>query len=90
MRLSATAEVWVCVLDAKGTHLVDGQILDAGAKEGPFRSDSFTVAFGNGEVALMIDGKQANIPATSSPVGYSIDGSGALTELSESERPSCT
>jgi cytoskeleton protein RodZ len=90
VRLSATAEVWVCVLDAKGTHLVDGQILEAGAVEGPFRSGSFSVAFGNGEVAMTIDGKQAEIPATSSPVGYSIDGSGILTELGESERPSCT
>ncbi len=89
VRLSATAEVWVCLLDAKGTHLVDGQILEAGAEEGPFRSGSFTVSFGNGEVAMTVDGKQAEIPATSSPVGYSIDGSGSLTELSESERPSC-
>jgi len=90
VRLSANAEVWVCLLDAKGTHLVDGQILEAGAEEGPFRSGSFTVAFGNGEVAMTIDGQAAEIPAGSSPVGYSIDGSGALTELSESERPSCT
>jgi len=89
VRLSANAEVWVCVLDAKGAHLVDGQILEAGAEEGPFRSGSFTVAFGNGEVAMSIDGKQAEIPQTSSPVGYAIDGSGALTELSESERPTC-
>jgi helix-turn-helix protein len=90
MRLAATAEVWVCVLDARGAHLVDGQILAAGAEEGPFRSGSFTVAFGNGEVAMTIDGRQAEIPATSSPIGYSIDSSGSLTELSESERPSCT
>lgn len=90
VRLAATAEVWVCVLDARGAHLVDGQILEAGAEEGPFRSGSFTVSFGNGEVAMTIDGKEAEIPATSSPVGYSIDASGALTELSESERPTCT
>jgi len=88
--LSANAEVWVCLLDAKGAHLVDGRILEAGAEEGPFRSGSFTVAFGNGEVAMTIDGERAEIPETSSPVGYAIDGSGALTELPEEERPSCT
>ena len=33
-----------------GKPLVDGQILAAGAEEGPFRSGSFTVSFGNGEV----------------------------------------
>lgn len=89
VRLSASAEVWVCVLNAKGNALVDGQILEAGAEEGPFRSGSFTVSFGNGEVSMLIDGREAEIPATSSPIGYTIDGSGTLTELSETERPTC-
>jgi len=87
--LAASAEVWVCVLDGKGRELVDGQILAAGAQEGPFRSGSFIVSFGNGEVSMLIDGKQAEIPATSSPIGYSIDASGALTQLDEAERPTC-
>jgi hypothetical protein len=89
LRLAANAEVWVCVLDATERHLVDGQILEAGAKEGPFHSGSFTVSFGNGEVSMLIDGKEAEIPTTSSPIGYAIDSSGALTQLSETERPTC-
>jgi hypothetical protein len=89
VRLSANAEVWVCVLNARGAHLVDGQILEAGAEEGPFRSGSFTVSFGNGEVSMLIDGVEAEIKATSSPVGYSIDSGGQLTELDEAERPTC-
>jgi hypothetical protein len=89
VRLSANAEVWVCLLAASGRHLVDGQILETGAVEGPFHSGSFTVSFGNGEVAMLIDGKEAEIPATSSPIGYSIDSSGAMTQLSEAERPTC-
>jgi hypothetical protein len=89
MRLTAKAEVWVCVLGARGGHLVDGRILEAGSAAGPFHSDSFTIAFGNGDVTMTIDGKRAEIPATSSPIGYSIDSTGALTELSEAERPTC-
>jgi hypothetical protein len=89
VRLSANAEVWVCLLAASGRQLVDGQILETGAVEGPFHSGSFTVSFGNGEVAMLIDGKKAEIPATSSPIGYSIDSSGAMTRLSEAERPTC-
>jgi hypothetical protein len=88
--LAASAEVWVCILDGKGVELVDGQILEAGAEEGPFRSGSFTVSFGNGEVSMRIDGREAEIPATSSPIGYSIDSAGALTQLGEAERPTCT
>ena len=90
MRLAATGDVWVCLLDANGRALVDGQVLGAGAEEGPFHSDSFTVSFGNGEVSMKIDGQEASIPATASPIGYSIDSSGRLTPLPDSERPTCT
>jgi hypothetical protein len=89
VELAARAEVWACVLDAKGKALVDGLILEAGAEEGPFHSGSFTVSFGNGEVNMLIDGREAEIPATSSPVGYAIDSTGKLTKLGEAERPTC-
>jgi hypothetical protein len=89
LRLTAKAEVWICLLAASGKHLIDGQVLEAGVEEGPFHSGSFTVSFGNGEVSMLIDGKEAEIPATSSPLGYSIDASGTLAQLSEAERPTC-
>jgi cytoskeleton protein RodZ len=89
VELAASAEVWACLLDARGRALVDGLILEAGAKEGPFHSGSFTVSFGNGEVRMLIDGREAQIPATSSPVGYSINSAGKLTRLEEAERPTC-
>jgi len=90
VRLSASAEVWVCVLDATGRRLVNGQILEEGAEAGPFHSGSFTVSFGNGEVSMLVDGREAEIPPTASPIGYSIDAGGELVQLSESERPTCT
>jgi cytoskeleton protein RodZ len=90
LELTASAEVWVCLLDGGGRELIDGQILAAGAEEGPFRSGSFTVALGNGEVSMTIDGEAADIPTTSSPVGFSIDRDGSLRSLAEGERPTCT
>jgi Helix-turn-helix domain len=89
MQLTAEAEVWACVLAASGRHLVDGRILAPGGEAGPFRSDSFTLSFGNGEVTMTIDGKQAQIPPTSSPVGYAVEADGTLARLSEAERPTC-
>jgi cytoskeleton protein RodZ len=89
LALLATAEVWVCLLGGGGGELLDGLILDAGAEAGPFRSGSFTVSLGNGEVSMLVDGQEAEIPATPSPIGYSIDAAGQLTPLSEAERPTC-
>ncbi|HSS03972.1 MAG TPA: helix-turn-helix domain-containing protein [Solirubrobacterales bacterium] len=89
MQLAATAEVWVCLLDAKEKALIDGQILQEGARAGPYRSGGFEIALGNGSVTMLVDGKRANVPASSSPVGYRVDSGGELTTLEEGERPSC-
>ena len=90
LELTAKAELWVCLLDAKGRPLVDGIVLPEGAEEGPFRSGSFTVSFGNGEVEMRIDGRETEIPESGSPLGYAIGRGGELSPLSESERPTCT
>jgi cytoskeleton protein RodZ len=90
LRLLARAEVWVCLLDRTGRPLVDGRILSSGAEAGPFRSGSFTVSLGNGEVTMTVNGQQQRIPMTSSPIGYSIEAGGRLRELPEGERPTCT
>jgi hypothetical protein len=77
------------VLDAKGRPLVEGQVLPEGTTEGPFHSGSFTVAFGNGEVTMQVDGTETEIPESASPLGYAIGGDGALKPLAEAERPTC-
>jgi len=89
LRLVATGEVWVCMLDDAAEPLVDGAILEAGEEAGPFRSRSFAIALGNGEARLSIDGREVDTPPSSSPVGYAVDSAGKLTALEEGERPSC-
>lgn len=89
VRLEATAEVWVCMLDSDEEPIVDGEILAAGAEAGPFRGKGFTVALGNGDVVLTVDGREAETPPSASPVGYEIDPGGELTPLEEGERPDC-
>lgn len=89
LALAATGEVWVCLLDGKGKPLVDGVILAPGESEGPFRSGSFSLALGNGAVTMTVDGRQANIPQPSSPIGFTVRSNGSVHELPEGERPTC-
>ena len=90
LHLSATGEVWVCLLGGNGTPLIDGQVLEAGAEEGPFRSRRFTLSLGNGAVALAVNHSAVSVPETGSPIGYRIGSDGRLSPLSEAERPTCT
>ncbi|HEY1356610.1 MAG TPA: RodZ domain-containing protein [Solirubrobacterales bacterium] len=87
--LEATDEVWVCLLDADEKPVIDGEILAAGERRGPFHSKGFSVAFGNGSVEMEIDGSPAHLPESSSPIGFAVDEKGHLSELQEGERPEC-
>jgi cytoskeleton protein RodZ len=87
--LAATAEVWVCLLDGGEETLIDGEILEQGMDAGPFRSSRFEVALGNGSVEMTVDGREADLPPSSSPVGYEIAADGDVSALEEGERPDC-
>lgn len=89
LTLTTKAEVWVCLLNAKGNALIKGQILPAGEREGPYRSGAFTVALGNGAVDMEVNGKPAKMAPSADPVGFKIGGKGGLTPLPEGERPTC-
>lgn len=90
LALLAKAEVWVCLLNGKENALVNGAILGAGERAGPFRSGSFTLALGNGAVTMTVDGKQQNLPEPGSPIGFRVGADGKVRELPEGERPTCT
>jgi hypothetical protein len=89
IRLTATAEVWVCAMAADGTPVVNGVILQPGAQEGPFRSGKFELAFGNGGIHLNVDGKPFQVKDTPSPVGYEVTPK-RVRVLQPGTRPDCT
>jgi cytoskeleton protein RodZ len=88
LKLTAIADVWVCLVDGKGTTLVNGQILPAGSDSGPFHSGKFDVRFGNGQVAVQVNGRQAPIASSSSPVGYEVTSQG-VRSIPQSQQPAC-
>ena len=89
LRLVAEADVWVCLVNAKGNNLIAGEILAAGTRSGPYRSGSFTVSFGNGSVRMQVNGRQAPLESTPNPIGYRIAPGGRVQPLPESARPTC-
>jgi len=89
LELTATAEVWVCLLDAAGEPLVEGQVLAAGESAGPFHSKRYELALGNGSVEMTVDGSAAALEESSSPVGYAVGPDGQVSPLEEGERPDC-
>ena len=87
--ISAKSDVWVCAVAADGTPVVNGEILAAGTRRGPFRSRDFQLAFGNGSVAMQVDGNPFKVQETPSPVGYQVTPK-RVKVLPEGSRPDCT
>jgi len=88
VELRATAAVWVCLVDERGTPIVDSETLSADQSRGPFRAGRFDVTFGNGSVEMTVNGQPADIPQVAEPIGYRISPAG-LRQLSPSSRPNC-
>ena len=89
LSLTASAPVWVCVIDASGREVVDGLTLSTGQEAGPFRSAGFLVSFGNGAIQMDLNGEPAPVDESPNPVGYRIGRRGGLAPLPEGNRPTC-
>jgi cytoskeleton protein RodZ len=88
VELRATAPVWVCLVDDRGTPIVDSETLSADQTRGPFSASRFAVTFGNGSVEMTVDGQPAHVPAVAEPIGYRITPDGVRT-LDPSSQPTC-
>jgi hypothetical protein len=88
VELRATAPVWVCLVNDRGTPVVDSETLNADESRGPFRAGRFDVTFGNGSVEMTVDGQPADIPRVAQPIGYRVSPTG-LRKLAPSSQPTC-
>jgi hypothetical protein len=89
VQVTAIGTVWVCMVDKRGAEVIDGQTLAAGQREGPFRSPQFDLTFGNGQVALAVNGRQVPVTDSANPIGYRLS-PGEVRKLAIDERPTCT
>ena len=88
LEVVAARPVWVCLVDGSDRERVGGVVLQAGDREGPFRSRSFRVTVGNGGGDLRINGRRRDTPDRAEPLGYRVRPSG-VTVLGAESRPTC-
>jgi hypothetical protein len=88
LELAATAPVWVCLQDAHGRRVLNGQTLTPGGVRPRFVSRAFRVLLGNGNIQLRINGRALQIAPSQNPVGYRV-GSQGLVPLPPGKRPTC-
>ena len=87
LRLTAKgARVYVCLIDATGKAVVNGEYLEPGKSTKTFRSQRFRVNLGNSSVTLRVGGKSYPAENTGKPIGYEVRPGKKPTRLSETAR----
>jgi cytoskeleton protein RodZ len=87
LRLTATAtRVYVCVVDATGKAVVNGEYLEPGKSSKTFRSGRFRMNFGNGDIRMRVGGKTYPAADLGKPIGYEVRPGKKPARLSEAAR----
>jgi cytoskeleton protein RodZ len=86
LRIKTTKPVFVCLVDATGKTLIDGQNLDTGYTSKTFRSQRFRMNLGNGGVTMIYGGKSYPASDTGAPIGYEVRAGHKPKRLAESVR----
>lgn len=86
LRLTATDRVYVCLVDATGKAVVDGQYLEKGQSTKTFRSRYFRVNLGNSAIRMSYGGKRYSASNIGQPIGYELRPGKKPKRLKESVR----
>jgi cytoskeleton protein RodZ len=87
LRLTAgSTRVYVCVVDATGKAIVNGQYLEPGKSTKTFRSRRFRMNFGNGDITMRVGSKRYPAADLSKPIGYEVRPGKKPARLSEAAR----
>ena len=90
LRLVASGDVYVCLIDARGRQVIDEETLSAGTRTRVFRSQSFRANFGNSGVRMLVGDRSYRVADSSDPIGYAIAPGRAPRRLSGAARPDCS
>ena len=90
LRLEATAPVYVCLVDAGGDQVIDGQTLTPGTRTKVFTSKLFRTNFGNDNIRMLVDGKSYAAATSADPIGYVLRPGKPPRQLPSTARPDCS
>jgi cytoskeleton protein RodZ len=90
LRLVATGDVYVCLVNARGKPLIAGQTMRAGERSSTFTGRRFRVNFGTAAVRMLVNGKSYAVAASANPVGYELRPGRKPRRLPDAKRPACT
>jgi cytoskeleton protein RodZ len=88
LKLTATDRVYVCLVDATGKAVVNGEYIEKGASTKTFRSKSFRVNLGNSSVRMIYGGKRYPAANIGQPIGYELRPGKKPKRLKENVRTS--
>ncbi len=88
LTVQATGQVYVCLKAAGGRTPVDGVILTAGGRKGPYRSSRLRLLLGNGEARITVNGRRRTVPPVANGIAYDITATRVRT-LPRSAWPKC-
>ena len=89
LRIQATGNVSVCLVDGRGRRVLDDATLVEGGLTRRFRSRRFRASFGNGQAVLRVGRRRVRVPDRSTPVGYDIRAGRPPAVRETSRRPTC-
>jgi len=89
LRLVATGEIYVCLVDQRGRVLIPGTTYSAGDQVPVQRARSMRLTLGNNQVQMRVNGQFVAVPASATAIAYELTPEGART-LPEDQAPTCT
>jgi cytoskeleton protein RodZ len=88
LSITATGQVFACLVDAGGNHRINGAALNAGVTTPVYRSRSFRLRLGNGNARLRVNGRTHAVPQAS-PVAFVIT-RGTVKRVDATKVPDCS
>jgi len=89
LHLAATAEVYVCLVNGRGTKLIPGVIFTPGQRIPTETARKLLLTLGNASVQMKVNGVPVKVLPSTNAIGLLVQPSGT-TSLPAAQQPTCT